>query len=326
MTIRWGIMATGWIAEAFAEGLQYVTDSQLIAVGSRSQRSADDFAERFHIPNRHASYEALANDPDVDVVYIATPHGMHYENMLMCLNAGKHVLCEKAFTLNARQAAEVIALARAKKLFLMEAMWTRFLPAVVELRRILLSGVIGEVRAFQADFSFPPRFDPKSRLFDPALGGGSLLDLGVYPVSFTSMLFGEPERIVSAAHLGITGVDMQMGAVMIYPDGKLAMAFSSLECNGANRAAIQGRLGRIEIAREFFHPEQFSVILQDGSREDYTFPIEGNGYRYEAQEVVERLLAGELESPVMPLDETLAIMRMMDTMRAQWGMVYPNVD
>lgn len=324
MTVRWGIMATGMIAELFAEGLPYVTDSELVAVGSRTQEAVDRFGQRYDVPRRHASYEALANDPEVDVVYIATPHGMHYENMLMCLNAGKHVLCEKAFTLNARQAAEVIALAREKKLFLMEAMWTRFLPAVVELRRVLMEGSIGEVRVFQADFSFPPRFDATSRLFAPALGGGSLLDLGIYPVSFASMLFGEPERIVSAAHLGSTQVDMQMSAIMVYPDGKIATALSSLECSGANRASIQGRLGRIEIEREFFHPERFSVILHEGNREDYYLPIEGNGYRYEAQEVVDLLQAGELESPIMPLDETLAIMRMMDTMRAQWGMIYPN--
>lgn len=324
MTIRWGIMATGWIAEAFADGLQYVTNSELVAVGSRTQQAADKFGDQYNVPRRYATYEALVADPDVDVIYIATPHGMHYDNLRLCLDAGKHVLCEKAFTLNAKEAEEMIALARQKKLFLMEAMWTRFLPAVVEIRRLLGDGIIGEVRAFQADFSFPADFDPNGRLFAPELGGGSLLDLGVYPVSFASMLFGEPEKIVSAAHVGSTHVDVQMSAVMSYPDGKIATAFSSLECSGANRASIQGRLGRIEIDREFFHPERFSVILHEGSREDYYFPIEHNGYRYEAQEVVDLLEAGELESPIIPLDETLAIMRMMDTMRAQWGVVYPN--
>ncbi len=191
--IAWGILGTGRIAGNFAADLALLPDAELVAVGSRSEATAQSFAGRFGAPHAHGSYEALAADPAVEVIYIATPHPLHAENMKLCLRAGKAVLCEKPFTLNAREAEEVIALAREQKLFLMEAMWTRFLPAVVRARELIEQGAIGEVRLLLADFGFRAAFDPHHRLFDPQLGGGALLDLGVYCVSLASMLFGPPD-------------------------------------------------------------------------------------------------------------------------------------
>ena len=194
-TLRWGILGTGLIAGAFAADLVHTDSGEIAAVGSRRQARADAFGDRYGVPRRHASYEALVADPDVDVIYVATPHSFHHENALLALEAGKHVLVEKAFTMNAAQAVELVAVARERGLFLMEAMWTRFLPHVVEIRRLLAEGALGRVVTVMADHGQWFAFDPTSRLFAPELGGGALLDLGVYPVSFASMVLGEPTRI-----------------------------------------------------------------------------------------------------------------------------------
>jgi predicted dehydrogenase len=204
---HWGIIGTGKIAKEFATGLAVLPEAELVAVGSRTAESANRFANMFGVPHRHASYEALVNDSNVDVVYVATPHSLHKENSLLCLQAGKAVLCEKPFTINAAEAETVIRLAREKKLFLMEAMWTRFIPLVVKVRQLLADRVIGDVQMLVADLGFLVDFDPLHRLFAPQLGGGALLDLGVYPVSLASMIFGPPSRITGMAQLGKTGVD-----------------------------------------------------------------------------------------------------------------------
>src|SRR5215216_7626821 len=196
---RWGILGTGNIASQFARGLVALDDAELVAVGSRTAESAEAFGERFSAPRRHASYAALASDPDVDAIYIATPHPLHHDNTIMGLEAGKAVLCEKPFAINAGQAQAMIATARERGVFLMEAMWTRFLPHMVRLRELLAAGAIGEVRMLQADFGFRTSFNPQSRLFDPALGGGALLDVGVYTISFAQMILGEPDRVTGLA-------------------------------------------------------------------------------------------------------------------------------
>jgi predicted dehydrogenase len=323
--IRWGILGTGGIARKFAEGLALLPDARMTAVGSRTQDSADSFGANWKIPNRHGSYAALMADPEVDAVYIATPHTLHRENALGCLAAGKAVLCEKPFTINARQADDVIGLARKQRIFLMEAMWTRFLPVITKIRSLIAEGAIGKVRQVQADFGFRPAFDPKSRLFDPALGGGALLDLGVYPISLASMVFGEaPLRLASRAALGATGVDEQSGAVLEYSDGRMAVISCSLRFESPRAAEIIGEGGWIRIHRPWWISDTFTLSRPGREDETITLPYLGNGYAHEAVEVMQCLRGGKVESRVMPLDETFRVMQTLDAIRAEWGLKYPG--
>jgi predicted dehydrogenase len=321
--IRWGILSTGWIANKFAQGLSVLPDAELVAVGSRAQATADVFGDEFNVPHRHASYEALAADPDVDVVYIGTPHPFHKENSLLCLQAGKPVLCEKPFTINAGEAEEVIALAREKGLFLMEAMWSRYIPIIVKLRALLAEGAIGEVRALTADLGFRREVDPQSRLFNPELGGGALLDVGIYPISFASMVLGTPSRIASLARLGQTGVDELAGIVLGYDEGQMAILHTALQVDTAVEATVMGTKGRIRVHSPWFYGTTLTLSREEHKDKVISLPYEGNGYNFEAAEVNERLHEGKQESDVMPLDETLAIMQTMDAIRAQWGFKYP---
>jgi predicted dehydrogenase len=320
--LRWGILGLGSIANQFAIGLKALPDARLVAVGSRSQDKADQFGAKYDAPHRHASYEALANDPEVDVVYVATPHPMHGEDALLCLNAGKAVLCEKPFTVNVAEAERVVGLAREKNLFLMEAMWTRFFPLMYRVRELVASGAIGEARMIQADFGFRAGFDPNSRAFSPALGGGGLLDVGVYTISLASMLFGTPNQVTGLAHLGETGVDEQAGLVLAYDSGRLAVLSTGVRINTPQSAVILGTDGRITIHSPWWKPSAMTVSA-GGKTEDVTLPFESNGYQFEALEVARCLVAGKTESEIMPLDESLQIMRTMDALRAQWGLKYP---
>ncbi|GAB4483133.1 MAG: Gfo/Idh/MocA family oxidoreductase [Anaerolineae bacterium] len=322
--IHWGIMGTGSIAAAFAADLALLPDARLAAVGSRTQAGADAFAERFGIPHRHASYEALAADPTVDVIYVATPHPQHHPNTLLCLEAGKAVLCEKPFALNAAQAAGMIALARARGLFLMDAMWTRFLPLFARLRELLAEEALGAVQMLGADFGFRADFAPHSRLFDPALGGGALLDVGVYPVALASQVLGPPARIAALAHIGKTGVDEGVGIVLGCEGGTLAVLSASLRADAAREAWIAGTHGRVLIRPAWWMGSHMTLIREGHSAEEIDLPPLGRGYTHEAAEVMACLRAGRTESPVMPLDETLAIMQTLDTVRAQIGLRYPG--
>lgn len=332
---RWGIMSTGYIADLFVEGLSFVEDAEAVAVGSRQQASADRFADKWHIPHRHGSYEPLVNDPDVDVVYIGTPHPFHYENTLLCLNAGKHVLVEKPFSMNARQAETMITLAREKGLFLMEAMWTRYLPAMVLARKWLADGAIGDVALVRATFSFKGEFGPTHRLLNPDLGGGALLDAGVYPISLASMVLGSPQTISSTACFGETGVDVWSSYMFGYENGKTALLSSGVQLSVPVEAEFIGTKGYIKIHQPWLNPRVVTLdqaatnvgakLIVDGNVYDTQtlhVPTVGNGYNYEAMEVGECLRAGLLESSIMPLDETLDIMRTMDTIRGQWGLTY----
>ncbi len=322
--IRWGILGTGGIAAHFATGLGSVPGAAITAVGSRTQEAADRFGERFGVPRRHGSYAALAADPEVDVVYVATPHTLHRANSLLCLGAGKAVLCEKPFALNAGEAAEVIAAARARGLFLMEAMWSRYYPAMVRARELLAAGAIGEPRLLHADLGFRATVNPVGRLFNPALGGGALLDVGVYPVSLASMIFGEPTAIASQAHLGETGVDEQAGMVLSYAGGQLAVLYTSIRTLTPHEALIMGTAGMLRLGLDWHKPNRLTITKPGQPEEVIPLPFEGNGYNYEAIEVGDCLRAGRRESAAMPLDETLAIMRTLDTIRAQWGLRYPG--
>jgi predicted dehydrogenase len=321
--MRWGIIGTGKIAKAFATGLTVLPEAELVAVGSRTAKSANEFADIFGVPHRHASYESLANDPNVDVIYVATPNTLHKENSLLCLQAGKAVLCEKPFTINAAEAEAVIQLARAKELFLMEAMWTRFIPLVGKVRQLLADGVIGDLQMLVADLGFWADFDPLHRVFNPQLGGGALLDLGVYSISLAWMIFGSPSRITSMAELGETGVDEQAAIIMGYDEGQLATLYTSIRTDTPAEAILMGTKGQIRIHPPMFRPTKLTLSLTGQEDSVIEMPLEGNGYNYQAAEVIRCLQAGKLESNTMPLDETLAIMKAMDQIRDQWGLKYP---
>jgi predicted dehydrogenase len=320
--VRWGVVGTGGIAAAFATDVQLLPEAEIVAVGSRTRAAAEAFADRFAIPRRHDSYAALVADDDIDAVYIATPHPGHRPHGLLAIRAGKAVLVEKPFAMNAAETRELIAEARERRTFLMEAMWTRFLPHVVRVRELVAAGRLGEIRSLTADFGgwFAP--DDTHRSFAPELGGGALLDLGVYPVSFASMLFGRPERVTAVGRHTSTGVDAQTGMLLEYAGGQMATLFTTLETNTANRASINGTLARIEIEGDFFAPANFRLIGRDGSTEVYATPHQGRGLRHQVAEVGRCLRAGLTESPVLPLSETESIMETLDEIRLQIGVRY----
>ena len=321
-TIRWGILGPGSISRSFAEDLRLAEGAELVAVGSRDQSRAARFAADFEIPHSHGSYQSLVEDPLVDAVYIGTPHAFHAENALLCLRHGKHVLCEKSLALNAGQAEQMIQAAADNDLLLMEAMWTRFLPAVVGLRELLAEGAIGEPRLFTADFGFRAKFDPASRLFDPALGGGALLDLGVYPVSFASMLFGEPTAVDGLANLGPTGVDEAACINLHHQGGALASSAISLRVDTPREGVIHGTEGRVRIHCPWWGATRLTISRGDGAEDTLEFPVRGNGYVHEAEEFMNLIREGRRDSRIMPLQESLAIMRTMDALRLAWGVKY----
>ena len=325
--IRWGILSTGAIATKFAEGLQFVPEAELVAVGSRSKTAADAFADMFNIERRYDTYEALAADANVDVIYVGTPHSFHKENTLLCLNHGKAVLCEKPFAINAAEADLMIETAREKGVFLMEAMWSRYLPVMQRVRELLSEGVIGDVMQLTADFGFHNTADPTNRLYDPAMGGGALLDIGVYPVSMASMVCGTPDRIQSIAYLGETGVDEHAAILLGYEHNPaLTTITTSMRVQSHRSAIINGTKGRIRLPEPWWKTPRFTLEVHQGETSEIDVPIAGNGYNYQAVEVGRCLRAGLLESDVMPLDETASVMRTMDAIRAQWGLRYPMED
>lgn len=315
--VRWGILGTGGIAGKFAADLRLTGSGVAVAVGSRSQGSADRFADAFGVPGRHASYESLVADPGVDVVYVATPHPMHHGNAVLALRAGKHVLVEKPFTMTAAEAREVAAVARQRGLFAMEAMWTRFLPHTAVIRDWLARGLAGDVVTVTADHGrrFPE--DARSRLYAPELGGGALLDLGVYPVSFASMVLGAPSRIASLSDPAFTGVDAQTSMLFGYDSGAQALLSCTMRAHSPTRAAIVGTDARIEVGAGFYAPATVTLIPGRGAPERVESVHQGVGLRHQADEVARRLAAGETESPLMPLDETISIMETMDAVLAQ---------
>ncbi|MFF4485482.1 Gfo/Idh/MocA family protein [Streptomyces sp. NPDC001544] len=326
-SVRWGILATGGIAAAFTADLVDLPDAELVAVASRSEESARAFAERFGIPRAYGDWESLAKDGDIDVVYVATPHSAHRVAAGLCLEAGRNVLCEKPFTLNLREAEELVGLARERGRFLMEAMWMYCNPLVRRLKALVDDGAIGEVRTVQADFGLAGPFPPAHRLRDPALGGGALLDLGVYPVSFAHLLLGEPSDVTARATLSAEGVDLQTGALLSFGDGALASVHCSIVGGTSVSASVTGSQGRIDIPDGFFHPDRF-VLHRDGraAEEFAADPADGprNSLRHEAKEVMRALRAGETESPLVPLDGTLAVMRTLDAIRERIGVRYPG--
>jgi predicted dehydrogenase len=310
--IRWGVIGTGGIARTFTRDLSFIEEGDVVAVGSRSLESASAFADEFDVERRYGSYEALVNDDDVDVVYVATPHPQHYANTMLALKAGKPVLVEKAFTMSSQEARDLVREARERNLFLMEAMWTRFLPHVRALREIVASGRLGRLVSFEADHGKWFVQDENFRLFAPELGGGALLDLGVYPVSFASMLLGTPSRIAAIVDPTFTGVDGQASMVFGYDGGAHAVLTCTSLARTATRACLSGTDARIEIAGDFYAPTSFVVIDREGARESFEFDTQGRGLHYEAQEVARCIGDGRIESELMPLDESVSIMETME--------------
>ena len=322
--LRWGILATGGIAASFASDLR-TAGLDLQAVGSRSQESADAFAARFDIPRAHASYESLVADPDIDIVYVATPHPMHHENARLALEHGKHVLVEKAFTVTRAQAEDLQRLAAEKGLIAMEAMWTRYLPHMVRIRELIADGTLGEIRSVMADHTQSLPTDPAHRLNALELGGGALLDLGIYPVSFIWDVLGEPVTVQASARLVETGADAEVATIMTHTGGAISTSFSSSRTAGPNTATVLGTKARIEIDRVWYSPTSFRVIGTDGTvLEEYASQVDGRGMQYQAFAAERLVAAGLIEGDILPIAETVAIMGTLDEIRAQIGVRYPG--
>ncbi len=321
---RWGILATGGIAHAFAHDLR-VAGRTVTAVGSRRQSAADAFAAEFDIPRAYGSYEDLVADPDVDIVYVSTPHPLHAENAILALEAGKHVLVEKPFTLTAAQARRVRDVARERGLLVMEAMWTRYLPHMVRVRELVRSGALGEIRAVFADHTQRISSDPAHRLNALELGGGALLDLGIYPVSFAWDILGAPISATASARLSDTGADAEIATILTHRGGALSTSLSSSRAVGPNVATILGTQARIEIDAVWYSPTSFRLISHDGSvLEEYVSKVDGRGMQFQALAAEEILAAGETDSTLLPIDESVAIMELLDELRAQVGVRYPG--
>jgi predicted dehydrogenase len=328
--VRWGILATGKIATAMVRNLALLDECEVAAVGARRQESADAFAAEHGIGRAHGDYRALVEDPDVDVVYVASPHALHREHVELAFEAGKAVLCEKALTLDAPDAENLVALARERNLFLMEAMWMRCNPLVRRLQQLVTSGALGEVRQVRADLGFVVDKPATDRLLDPALGGGALLDMGVYPLTFASLFLGEPSRISAVASLSERGVDLNLAIGLGYDSGAIASLTSAMTAWSPRTASIATDRGRIDFPAAFHHPTRVTWTPMVGDP-DFDGPPEpevitgeliGTGLANEALEVVRCLRSGETESPLVPLDDSVALMRQMDTIREQIGVRY----
>ena len=320
--IRWGVVGPGRIAEQVTKDFAHVDGARAVAVASRSAERAQDFARRHGIERAHGSYADIVADPDVDVLYLATPHPQHHAVAVAALRAGKALLVEKAFTATVAGATEVVDLARAAGVFAMEAMWTRFQPAVVRLRELVADGAIGEVRSVQADLGVQREFDPTDRLFAKELGGGALLDLGVYVVSFAQMLLGEPDTVTAAGSTFGTGVDAEASLLLGWADGRTATLMTSLRNGLPGQARVFGTAGWIDVLPRFHHPQTIVLHRAGADPEEITLPQTGGGYSHELAEVTQCLQAGRTESAVMPLADTLAVQRVLEEAAGQLGVTF----
>jgi dihydrodiol dehydrogenase / D-xylose 1-dehydrogenase (NADP) len=323
--MHWAILGTGKIANRFAASLNNIPErAELLAIGSRSKEKGDAFADKYDIPRRYVGYESVVNDPDVDIVYVGTPGVFHKQDVIMCLKAGKHVLCEKSMTMNAEETREIIALAREKNLFLMEAMWTRFFPLHVMIRSLLKDKTIGDVNALVINFTALPPFDLNNRFFNLDLGASVLYDTGSYGISWAYSLLGKPQDVVGLAHFGETGADYQMATIMKYPGGQLVSILSSQISYDYKDATIIGTQGRIEIHDPWYKPEKMTIYRQGKEPEQITIPLNGYiGYEYEAMAVMDCIINGKIESEIMPLDESLEIARTLEQLRKSWNFKFP---
>ncbi|MGD7705206.1 Gfo/Idh/MocA family protein [Microlunatus sp. Y2014] len=321
-TIRWGVLGPGRIADNVAGDFDNVPGGELRAVGSRSLDRARAFADKHGIPNTHGSYADLIADPEVDALYIATPHPQHLQLALAGIAAGKPLLVEKSLTATVAGAEQLIAAARAAGVFAMEAMWTRFQPMWVKARELIADGALGEVRQVSADLGVDRPFDPTARLFDPAQGGGALLDVGVYPVSLAQWLLGTPDAVHTSGRQAPTGVDEQAALLFSYEDGRAALLQASIAYPLPGGARVVGDQGRLDVLPRFHHPTDMVLTRRDGSTEEFHLPSRGVGYAHEFDEVHRCLAEGLTESPVMPLADTLTVLRLLEEASGQLGVVH----
>jgi len=322
---KWGIIAPGGIARVFAADLGLIDSGDLTAVGSRDVEKARAFADEFGSAGTasYGTYAEVANDPDVDVVYVANPHAFHADAVLACLEAGKPVLCEKPLTLNARTSGELVAAARARKVFLMEAMWMRCNPNIRAMTELVADGVIGEVRSVAGDYGFYPGQDGLPRYSDPQLGASTLLDIGVYLLNFAWTFLGPPAEVRAVGTLSPDHIDKSVAIAMRYESGATAALDCTFEANTPGHAYVGGTLGHLAIREEFQRVTEFTLTTADGST-SYSEPLLGHGFTHEIEEVHRCLAADATESPLVPLDDTVAIMATMDTIRSQIGSVLPG--
>ncbi|GHN00166.1 oxidoreductase [Cytophagales bacterium WSM2-2] len=328
-TIRWGILGCGRIARKFATDIRFVKNAELVAVAAREQASAEKFAKEFPAKHVHGNYQSLVENPEIDAVYIATPHSHHHEHTLLCLNHKKAVLCEKAFAINARQAREMIDLARKQQVFLMEAFWTKFLPHYIEMKKMIADGKIGKVQSVIANFGFIPPNPPSPRLYDPKLGGGSLLDIGVYTVFLALDILGKPDEIEATMTPSPQGTDNQCAINFYYKNGTLAQLFCTFNSNLATSADISGDKGRIHLTNRFLGPTtemEFYPGTMDTRQPVHFEKGKGGGFEYEIQHATDCLLKNHKESPVLSLDDSLLLMETLDRIRAKAGIHYPPDD
>ncbi|MFC0533587.1 Gfo/Idh/MocA family protein [Phytohabitans kaempferiae] len=319
---RWGILATGGIATSFVQDLKLLPDAEVVAVGSRTADSARAFADRHEIPRAYGSWRELADDGDLDVIYVATPHSAHYAATRVCLEAGRAVLCEKPFTLDLTTTVELLDLARDRGLFLMEAMWMRCNPGVLRIVELLRADAIGEVTSVHADFGVAGPFDSNHRMRAPELGGGALLDLGVYPIAFAHLILGVPQHVRAWAKIGPEGTDENTAIIFGYDSGALASLTSGMLGQTALAATVTGTKGRIDLDTPFFRPDRFTLHREGTEPEVVEVTREGHGYRYEAEEVQRCLRAGLTESPLVPHAATIQVMELLDRIRHEIGVSY----
>jgi len=322
---RWGILACGKIAEKFADDLvAHVPDAVVYAVTSRDFMKAHIFGQKYQATKIFNSYQDLVDCPEVDVIYIASPHALHYEHTLLCLEAGKAVLCEKAFAINTTMVKEMIAKSKEKNLFLMEAIWTRFHPAIVQTLEIIKSGQIGDIVHIVADFGFKAVYDENARLFNPALTGGALYDIGIYPLFISKLILGNPKQIKAVSTFAPTGVDMNTSLSLSYENGATASLFSTLNAQTDSTCTIYGSKGKIFLHGRFHETKGLTLEIEE--QEPLFLETErlGHGYSYEAQEVQHCLKLGKIESDKLPLQFSLELMELLCEIRQQIGLVYPQ--
>ena len=322
-SFRWGILGTGGIAQAFAKDLAYLDDHVVAAVGSRTIASATEFASAFPGCISYGSYNELVN-ADVDAIYVASPHPMHEEHAMLAMRAGKPVLCEKAFTINQRQARQLTDYSHAHNVALMEAMWTRFLPHIAQIKEIIAAGTLGEIHTVIADHGQYIPYERAARLWEPELGGGALLDLGIYSLTIAHLVLGNPSQIQAQATLTEKKVDLQTSMILTYPSGAHALLSCTMAVRSSVSAVIAGEKARIEIDGSFYAPTAFRVITRDGEVTEYPKNYQGGGLREEAREFARVVQSGEIESPLMPHATSLELMRQMDEIRRQIGVKYPG--
>lgn len=324
MDFKWGIIGTGGIAKAFSNDLKYLSGHSVHAVGSRTRESAMSFSSDYPSCIPYASYDNLVSDPDINAVYVATPHAFHFRDTILALNANKPVLCEKSFSINASEAKEMVALAKKKNLMLMEAMWMRFLPHIKIVKDLISKNLIGEIQSLHADHGQNLLMNDNPRIFEPKLGGGALLDLGVYPISLANLVLGVPKKIVATGNLTNKLVDSQTHAIFEYSNGATAIISACFNSQTPCRAYISGTKGRIEIDSTFYCPTLVRLVLNNGKTKEYISIYKGHGLREEALEFANCVRSGLIESQLMSHKNSIEVMEIMDKIRSQIGLEYPN--